>query len=245
MNRFAGKVAVITGAAGGIGRATASRLALEGATVIATDINTTDADQIEKELRTFDGRGRFVTLDVTDEDGWHDLMDDIAATEGALHGLVNNAGVGDLRTIEDSTKATFDHVVGILQTGAFLGMKAAGPTLKEHRGAVVNVSSMFGIVGTAAVSPAYHAAKGALRSMSKGTAVAWAPQGVRVNSVHPGFIDTPMLGGADDAVFAPVIPMARLGSPSEVAATIAFLLSDDASYVTGAEIACDGGYVAQ
>ena len=124
-------------------------------------------------------------------------------------------------------------------------MKAVGPALKETGGSVVNVSSMFGFVGTATVSPAYHAAKGALRSMSKGTAVAWAPDGVRVNSVHPGFIDTAMLGGADDSVFAPVIPMARVGRPTEVAAAIAFLASDDAAYVTGAELACDGGYVAQ
>lgn len=245
MNRFDGKVAIVTGAAGGIGCATAQRLADEGAVVIATDINDADAQQITKELRVPFSRGSFATLDVTDEDGWDAVVEQTLAEHGRIDALVNNAGIGDLRTIEESTRESYEHVIAILQTGAFLGMKAVGPALKETGGSVVNVSSMFGFVGTATVSPAYHAAKGALRSMSKGTAVAWAPDGVRVNSVHPGFIDTAMLGGADDSVFAPVIPMARVGRPTEVAAAIAFLASDDAAYVTGAELACDGGYVAQ
>jgi NAD(P)-dependent dehydrogenase (short-subunit alcohol dehydrogenase family) len=133
----------------------------------------------------------------------------------------------------------------VTQTSVFLGQKAASAALKAAgKAAVVNVSSMYGIVGGFGVSPAYHAAKGAVRILTKNTAIAWAKEGVRVNSVHPGFIDTPILGETDRSGLIATTPMGRLGQPEEVAAVILFLASDDASFVTDAEFSVDGGYVA-
>ena len=133
---------------------------------------------------------------------------------------------------------------GRTQTSVFLGLKAAAEALKKSgHGAVVNVSSMYGIVGSG-VSPAYHAAKGAVRLLTKTTALGWAADGVRVNSVHPGYIDTPILGDTDRDTLVGATPMGRLGKPEEIAATIAFLASDDAGFATGAEFVIDGGYTA-
>lgn len=158
--------------------------------------------------------------------------------------MVNNAGIGDTEPIEVTTSQTWDKVVAVTQTSVFLGMKAAAAALKASgNGAVVNISSMYGIVGSG-VSPAYHAAKGAVRLLTKTTALGWAKEGVRVNSVHPGFIDTPILGDTDRAALIAGTPMGRLGRPEEIAALIAFVASDDASFATGAEFVADGGYTA-
>jgi NAD(P)-dependent dehydrogenase (short-subunit alcohol dehydrogenase family) len=182
---------------------------------------------------------------VTSEREWADAVDYTLSTFGALDVLINNAGIGDTEPIEVTTLDTWDKVVAVTQTSVFLGMKAAAEPLKKSgRGSVVNVSSMYGIVGSG-VSPAYHAAKGAVRLLTKTTALGWAGEGVRVNSVHPGFIDTPILGDTDRDMLVAGTPMGRLGKAEEIAAVIAFLASDDASFATGAEFVADGGYTAR
>ena len=159
---------------------------------------------------------------------------------------MNNAGIGDTDKIEDTSFELYQKVIAVTQNSVFLGMKAAAKALKATgNGAVVNVSSIFGLTGGFGVSPAYHAAKGAVRILTKSTALEWAQEGVRVNSVHPGFIDTPILGDANRQMLAEVTPMGRIGQPDDIATVIRFLASDEASFMTGAEIVVDGGYTAR
>jgi len=177
----------------------------------------------------------------------------VARTEkeyGRLDVLVNNAGVGDLGTIEDTTYESYKRTVAITQDSVFLGMQTASKLLlASGKGSVVNISSIFGASGGFGTSPGYHAAKGAVRLITKNTALLWATKGVRVNSVHPGFIDTPILAGTKGTPFEQTMismtPMGRLGKPEEIAAAVAFLASDDASFVTGSEVYVDGGYLAR
>ncbi|MGM7698684.1 SDR family NAD(P)-dependent oxidoreductase [Microbacterium sp. A84] len=244
MTRFEGRVALVTGGASGIGKATALRLASEGGTVVIADVQDDLGAQVVAEIEKSGGKGLFIHLDVTSEDGWIDAVAKTVDTFGGLHVLVNNAGIGDTEPIEVTSLATWDKVVAVTQTSVFLGMKAAGEALKKSgNGSVVNISSMYGIVGSG-VSPAYHAAKGAVRLLTKTTALGWAKEGVRVNSVHPGFIDTPILGDTDRDMLIAGTPMGRLGKPEEMAAMIAFVASDDASFATGAEFVADGGVTA-
>ncbi len=196
------------------------------------------------EIEAAGGKAAFVKLDVTSEEGWNRAVDATVATFGKLDVLVNNAGIGDTEPIEVTTVDTWNKVVAVTQTSVFLGMRAAAEQLKASgNGSVVNISSMYGIVGSG-VSPAYHAAKGAVRLLTKTTALGWAKEGVRVNSVHPGFIDTPILGDTDRDMLIAGTPMGRLGRPEEMAALIAFVASDDASFATGSEFVADGGVTA-
>jgi NAD(P)-dependent dehydrogenase (short-subunit alcohol dehydrogenase family) len=244
MSRFEGRVALVTGGASGIGKATAKRLAAEGGSVVIADLQDEAGRAVVEEIEQSGGQARYVHLNVTDEQGWADAVTATVETFGALDILVNNAGIGDTDPIEVTSTETWHKVVAVTQTSVFLGMKAAADALKKSgRGSVVNVSSMYGIVGSG-VSPAYHAAKGAVRLLTKTTALGWAKEGVRVNSVHPGFIDTPILGDTDRDLLIGATPMGRLGGAEEIAGMIAFLASDDASFATGAEFVVDGGYTA-
>jgi NAD(P)-dependent dehydrogenase (short-subunit alcohol dehydrogenase family) len=250
MKRLEGRVALVTGAASGIGRVTAERLAGEGAVAVVTDVQDEAGEEAAGAIRSAGGQAAYLNLDVTDEDGWAAAVEHVLADHGHLDVLVNNAGLGDLAPIEETTLADWQRTIAIDQTGVFLGMKACGEALKASgHGSVINISSIFGTSGGFGTSPAYHAAKGAVRTLTKNIALHWATEGVRVNSVHPGFIRTPILDQAKgtevwDAMTA-MTPMGRLGEPEEIAAAVAYLASDDASFVTGLELYVDGGYIAR
>lgn len=250
MNGLDGKVALVTGGASGIGRATAQRLASEGMSVVVTDIADEQGEQVAATIRGDGGTAVFLHHDVASEDDWTSVVERTLQDFDRLDVLVNNAGFGDLAAIEETTKVDYDRVIAVTQTSVFLGMKAAGDALKASgNGSVINVSSIFGASGGFGTSPSYHAAKGAVRLMTKNVALRWATEDVRVNSVHPGFIDTPILADAKGTEFEDAMvgltPMGRLGQPEEVAGLIAFLASDDASFMTGSEVYVDGGYIAR
>lgn len=246
--RLDGRVALVTGAASGIGRATSKRLATEGASVLVTDI--ADGEAVVREITDAGGTASYLRQDVTSEADWETAVREAQTRFGGLGILVNNAGVGDLATIEDTTLESYERTIAITQTSVFLGMRTAATALKASgHGAIVNVSSIFGASGGFGTSPAYHAAKGAVRIITKNAALHWATEGIRVNSIHPGFIDTPILDGTRDTPFwdtmVAMTPMGHIGKPEDVAAGVAYLVSDDASFVTGSELYIDGGYLAR
>ncbi len=248
MQRFTGRVAIVTGGASGIGAATAHRLANEGAIVVITDIN--DGSAVVTQLTDLGAAATYIEHDVVNSEQWKHVVDTTIELFGRLDILVNNAGVGDLLDIEQAELDDWNRTIAIDQTSVFLGMKIAAPHLKASgHGSIINISSIFGISGGFGSSPAYHAAKGALRSLTKNVALLWAQQGIRVNSIHPGFIDTPILdqarGTPIEDMLTEVTPMGRLGRPEEIAAAVAYLASDDASFVTGSELVVDGGYLAR
>ena len=250
MKRLDGRIALVTGGASGIGKATAFRFIDEGAKVIISDIQDEIGESVVKELTAKGGDAIYLHHDVASEESWKDVLSKIEAKYGGLDILFNNAGIGDTLTLEETPMDTYMKTIAVTQTSVFLGMKLAAELLKKSKHAsVINTSSIFGISGGFGASPAYHAAKGAVRLMTKTAALGWATQGIRVNSVHPGFTDTPILGNAKETEFGKVLlqvtPMNRLGQPEEIAAGVAFLASDDASFMTGSELVIDGGYMAR
>lgn len=250
MKRLAGRVALITGGASGIGKATAFRFIDEGAKVVISDIQDSLGETVATDLVAKGGEAIYLHHDVASEESWQSVLKAIDEKFGGLDILFNNAGIGDTLTIEETPMENYMKTIAVTQNSVFLGMKLAAPLLKKSKHAsVINMSSIFGISGGFGASPAYHAAKGAVRLMTKTAALGWATQGIRVNSVHPGFIDTPILGNAKETelgkVLLQVTPMNRLGEPEEIAAGVAFLASDDASFMTGSELVIDGGYMAR
>lgn len=238
--RLEGKVALVTGAAGGIGHAVAELFAAEGATVFASDIappKSAHAAGIQA-----------LQLDVASEADWATAVAEIVRRTGRLDVLINNAGIIAYEPLHELVLEAWSRTIAVDQTGVFLGMRAAiGVMRKQGSGSIVNISSIW---GSAAVSGAhaYHAAKGAVRNMTKNVAMTYVADGVRVNSVHPGFIDTPLTQAQAAKLNAAVIdstPMKRAGKTLEVAYGCLFLASDESSYVTGAELVIDGGYLAQ
>jgi 3alpha(or 20beta)-hydroxysteroid dehydrogenase len=249
MPRFTDRTVLVTGSAGGLGRAIAYRMADEGARVVVTDVEAADCQKLAAGLP---GSGHVgLRLDVSSEPDW---IDAVAAVERAGQGLdvlVNNAAIGSLATVETENRDDWDRLIAIDQTGVWLGMKHAGALIERSGGgAIVNMCSILGTVGGLGSSIAYHAAKGAVRSMTKNAALHWATRGVRVNSLHPGFIGTPELlerfeGSERHAAMLANTPMGRLGTAAEIAGTVAFMASDDAGFMTGSEVYADGGWTAQ
>ena len=248
--RMRDKVVFISGATCGLGHAMAERLAEEGAHLVLTDLDDRSCKELVAQLP---GCGRHVTaaLDVADEARWDDVAALIESEYGRLDGVVNNAGIGSIATVEDETREGWDTVMSVDATGVWLGMKHLGPLVAASGGgSIVNVSSILGSVGGLGNSAAYHAAKGAVRTLTKNAALHWATAGVRVNSLHPGFIETAQLleryAGTErhEAMLANT-PVGRLGRADEIAAAVAFLISDDSTFVTGSELYADGGYTAR
>jgi NAD(P)-dependent dehydrogenase (short-subunit alcohol dehydrogenase family) len=238
--RLKDKICIVTGGARGIGRATVELFAREGAKVYACDLSFDgdfEAGNIEKHR-----------LDVTDFADWEKLVEHVIAREGRIDVLFNNAGtVHSYDGIAEISIEDWNKVIAVNQTGPFYGMKAVIPHMRASGGgSIVNTSSIWGIAGAAGVS-AYTASKAAVRHMSKNAALTYVGDNIRVNSIHPGIISTPMIDAQDDGITRSIVeitPMKRLGRPEEIAFGALFLASDESSYMTGAELVIDGGYTA-
>jgi len=244
MARLDGKVAIITGSAQGMGESHARMFINEGAKVVITDLNEEKGSALAEELGE---NAIFVKQNVTSEDDWKNVIDETEKTFGPVDVLVNNAGITMSKSIEDTTLDDYNKIVQINQVSVFLGIKAVGPSMKKaDGGSIINISSMNGIVGGAI---AYTDTKFAVRGMTKAAALEYSPHGIRVNSVHPGVIETPMIMQEDVKeqveAFAKTIPMKRIAKVEEVSQTVLFLASDDSSYSTGSEFVIDGGLTAQ
>ena len=255
MARLKDKVALITGAALGLGRAIALRMAEEGAAVALADVRDAEGEAFATELRARGLRARYWRCDVSRETEVAQVVTAAAAEFGRLDILVNNAGIsGANKPTHELTEAEWDQVQAVNVKGVFFGVKHAIPHLRRAGGgSIVNLSSIYGLVGAADVPP-YHASKGAVRLMSKNDALIYAPDNIRVNSIHPGFIWTPMveghLGSMGDveqgrAAVSALHPLGRLGEPDDIAWAAVYLASDQARFVTGAELVVDGGYTAR
>ena len=249
--RLKNKVALISGGARGMGAAEARLFAREGAKVVIGDVLEVEGRQTEAQINESGGECLFVRLDVTSESNWRDVVAATAARFGKLDILVNNAGIGGLPgTVEETTTEIWDTVMDINAKGVFLGTKAAIPEMRKvGGGSIINISSIWGIVGSGG-STSYHASKGAVRLLTKSTAIQYAGEGIRANSVHPGPISTQMTeaGRVDpdrNERWLANTPLGRWGEPEEVAYGVLFLASDESSFMTGSELVIDGGWTAQ
>jgi len=264
MGRVASKVAIVTGAASGIGRATAGLLVQEGAAVVLADLDEALGQEAAEQLAQAGGDVSFIRLDVTSEANWQQLVEDIVARHGRIDILVNNAGVQQTRTIEDATLEDFRLHMAVNLEGIFLGTKQAIAIMKKNRpigGSIVNVVSTYGLVGEEMNAP-YCASKGAARNFTKSAALHCGKSGynIRVNAVHPGCCITPMVEQEASDVLAETgssdrealleewrseHPIGRLGRPEDIAYGVLYLASDESTFVTGSDLVIDGGYTAQ
>ena len=251
-NRLEGKTAIVTGGASGIGEATTRLFVEEGAEVIIADIDDAKGNALEAELNRNGEVALYRQFDVTQESRWIEVVDEVIARWGRLDVVVNNAGMSGVKgraTVENTTVENWDTVFAVNSTAVMLGTKTAIPAMRKNGGgSVVNVSSIFGIVGSVA-GAAYHASKGAARTFSKAAAVQYAEDNIRVNSVHPGFTDTPMTLDIHSQkeirdAREKMTPMGRLGRPEDIAYGILYLACDESSWVTGIELVIDGGEIA-
>ncbi len=249
--RLEGKVALISGGARGMGAAEARMFAGEGAKVVIGDVLEQEGRQTEAQINETGGECLFVRLDVTSESNWQEAIAAAVAKFGKLDILVNNAGISIQGGLEDFSEADWDRTLAVNAKGVFLGTKHAIPEMRRAGGgSIINISSGAGIAPSPGTSAAYAASKGAVRIFSKATAVQYAGENIRCNSVHPGPIDTPMLRSsrADEArqqEQVARIPLGRIGTPEEIAYGVLYLASNESSFVTGSELVIDGGRTAQ
>jgi len=245
--RLNGKSALISGGASGLGEAQAILYAREGASVLIGDVQAEKGNAVVAAIASEGGKAAFIHLDVTDAENWSNAVADAVARFGKLTTLVNNAGIFHPGGIVDETQHGWDRMIAINQTAVFLGMKAAAPALlASGNAAIVNISSLYGLIGSPnAIS--YHASKAAVRVMGKAGALEFAKQGIRVNTIFPGQIKTPILGDItpeQDAAIKASIPMGIVGDPMDIAYASLYLASDEAKYVSGAELWVDGAWYA-
>lgn len=251
--RVAGKVAVITGAASGLGAESARRLAREGAAVVLTDVAEGAGHELAEAIAGTGAQSVFLSHDVTDEAAWATVAKTALERFGRIDVLVNSAGISGGEPLMEMSLESWRRVLAINLDGTFLGMRALAPAMAQGGGgSIINLSSILGKVGQPGAA-AYCASKGGVLMLSKAAALEWAPAGIRVNSVHPGYIDTPMVQGALHRsengnelrdVLISRHALGRLGVPREIADGIVFLASDESSFMTGAELVIDGGYTA-
>lgn len=242
--RFEGRVALVTGASRGQGAAEAQLFARDGATVIVVDVLDEEGEATAAAICAAGGRAEYRHLDVASETAWHAMANHISTAHGRLDILVNNAGVGLRKpSMLDVSLDDWNRVLSINLTGAFLGTRAAAPLMRDSGGgAIVNTGSIAGRIGHFAT--AYTTAKWGLRGLTKSTAMEFAAWNIRVNAVHPGLVDTPLVSESTDFVEAMtwMTPMERAATPQEIANVVAFLASDEASYMTAADVTVDGGF---
>ncbi len=256
MNRLKNKIAIVTGGATGIGRACVQRMAQEGAKVAIFDLLETEGKALVSELAAKGYAAAFWPVNVADENVVRSSIDAVVGRFGALHVLVNNAGIsGTPKPTDQVTEAEWDSVQAVNVKGVFFGTKHAIPHLrKAGGGAIINLSSIAGLIGVGGIAP-YHASKGAVRLMSKNDAITYAGEKIRVNSIHPAYIWTPMVENhlrasspdldAAKAAAGAAHPIGHMGEPDDIAWAVVWLASDEAKFVTGAEIVIDGGYTAR
>ncbi len=251
--RIEQKVVLISGAAQGMGAAEARLFARHGARVVLGDIQLEPLQKLSDELTAAGHSATAMALDVTSEPDWAQAVAMAESAYGRLDALVNNAGIADAAGIEDTSRELWDRIIAVNQTGTWLGIKTAAAAMRRASGgSIVNISSIYGLVGSRG-SAAYHATKGAVRILTKSAALEYAEAGIRVNSIHPGYIDTPMLRGPFserekgelERLIAESTPLGRVGTPEEIAYAALFLISDESSFMTGSELVVDGGYTAQ
>ena len=249
--RLQNKVALISGGARGMGAAEARMFAREGARVVIGDVLDAEGRQVEAEINETGGECVFVHLDVTQESEWQSAVQTAVTRFGKLDVLVNNAGIVRRTSVEDMSADEWDLIMNVNAKGVFLGTKTAIPEMrKAGGGSIINISSISGMLGQDYVSSAYNASKGAVRIFTKSAAIQYAKEGIRVNSIHPGTIDTHMAG---ERLTNPELqreaeartPLGRTAHPDEVAYGVLFLASDESSFMTGSEVVIDGGYSAQ
>ena len=249
--RLDGKVILISGGARGMGAVEAHMFTREGARVVIGDVLEDEGRQTEAAVNEAGGECVFVRLDVTSEDDWAAAVATAVSRFGKLDVLVNNAGISITGGIEEFTEEDWDRTFDINAKGVFLGTKAAIPEMrKAGGGSIVNISSGAGIAPAPGTSGAYAASKGAVRLLTKSTAIQYASENIRCNSVHPGPIETPMLlsargGGSQLDTTIERVPLGRIGTPEEIAYGVLYLATDESSFVTGSELVIDGGRTAQ
>ena len=248
--RLENKVAIVSGAASGMGAATARRFAREGAKVVIADMLEAEGKEVAAGINAAGGAAEFMALNVTDEANWNAVVAAAVAKWGKLDILVNNAGISGSAVNDLLESGIWERVMAVNSTGVFLGTAAAVRQMQKNGGgSIVNISSISGVVGQTMVHMIYNASKGAVRTMTKATAVQFGKDNIRCNSIHPGLMPPMRTSGAtaDPVVRAKMlraVPLGRNGEVDEVANAVLFLASDEASYVTGAELYVDGGYLA-